>query len=193
MGDDPAAAEAITLPGSAPPPRPGKESAIPSPLVEFETPRPRSLNLSVGLWLVSCFVGVVIVGYFLYRLDGVRSLLETAMREEDPAVNEQSLRRAIDATVIISLGLMSMVLALKLWLTIVMAARRNWARVLLLIVAIVGLPMPATGATLLTVGTVEERTWLLVAIIAQEVLVVIGVVTMFLPAANSWFRHRLRR
>lgn len=115
------------------------------------------------------------------------------MREEEPTVDDRSLRTAIDATVAIAISLMAVVVALKIWLTILMAARRNWARVLLAIVGILGLPIPAISATLLTVGTVEDRMWLLIAIIVQEALVLIGVIMMFLPAPNSWFRHRLRR
>ncbi|MGH9269707.1 MAG: hypothetical protein ACRDZ2_00355, partial [Ilumatobacteraceae bacterium] len=193
VGDEPAAVEVTAAPRPEPPARPGKESALASPLVEFETPRPPWLNVSVGVWILSCVVGFLIIGYFVYRLDGVRTLLETAMLEEDPAVDASALNRAVDATIAIAIGLMAVLVAIKLWLTIVMAARRNWARVLLTIVSIVGVPVPAISATLLTVGTVEDRAWMLSAIIAQEALVLIGLVTMYLPAPNSWFRHRLRR
>jgi predicted anti-sigma-YlaC factor YlaD len=193
VGDEAAAAASATSERVGPPARPGKESTIPSPLLEFIQPRPRVLTLSVATWMLSCLAGLLIIAYFLYRLEAVHALLETTMREEEPAVDEGSLQVAINSTIAVALGLVGLSVALKIWLALVMAARRNWARVLLTIVGVVALPITAVSATLLTVGTVEERIWMLLAIIAQEVLVVVGMITMYLPGPNTWFRLRLRR
>ncbi len=191
MSEDRAAA-APTAAREGPPARPAMVSALPSPLVRFTQPRPRVLTLSVAIWILSGLAGLAIVGYFVSRLDGVRALLTTTMRTKDPDVDDTSLQTAINSTIAIALGLIGLFIALKLLLALVMAARRNWARVLLAIVGVLALPVTAVGATLLTVGTVETRGWLLFTIVAQEVLMLAGMVTMFLPAPNSWFRLRPR-
>ena len=151
------------------------------------------LTFAVGIWILSGLAGLVVLGYFISRLDGVHALLETTMRAEDPGVDDASLQTAINSTIAITLGLIGLCVALKLVLALVMATRRNWARVQLAIVGVVALPATGVGATLLTVGTVETRGWLLFTIVAQEVLMLAGMVTMFLPAPNTWFRLRLRR
>ena len=198
MAAPPAAGEdlAALAPPAAreePPVRPAKASALPSPLLEFTKPRPRVLTISVGLWLLSALCGFSIIAYFIFDLGEVRALLETTMRAEDPDVDDANLKTAIDGTVAISLGLIGLFAESALVLALLMAGRRNWARGLLAIVGVVTLPVTAVGATLLTVGAIESRIWLLLAIIAQPIFMLAGMVTMFLPAPNAWFRLRLRQ
>ncbi|MDQ3468637.1 MAG: hypothetical protein M3487_02505, partial [Actinomycetota bacterium] len=191
-GDDPAAL-APSADSEGPPARPAKASALPSPLLDFMKPRPRVLTLAVALWILSGLCGFLIIGYFIFHLGGVRALLETTMRAEDPDVDGAALKTAINGTIAISLGLIGLFAESVLLLALLMAGRRNWARGLLAIVGVVTLPVTAVGATLLTVGAIESRVWLLLAIIAQQVFMVAGMVTMFLPAPNAWFRLRLRQ
>jgi hypothetical protein len=149
--------------------------------------------VSIGLWLLSCLVGCSIIAYFVTRMDGVTAILELAVREGDPAISESRLRNIVLATYSIALAIVGLILVLKVWLVILMAAQRNWARIWLGIVGVIGLPITAVVSQLLTDDTVTSRWYLLGAIVTQEVLVLFGLLTMCLPGPSRWFRLRLRR
>jgi hypothetical protein len=174
------------------PVRPPLTTAVRSPLEQYDIPRPRVVMLSAALWAVSCLAGVVIVAYFVWRLDAVRDLVEGAVREDDADATAATVEQAATTIVAASLGVLGLTVAARAVLTGYMAARRGWARVLLVIVGLLTAPLPAAFASLLTDGTLGSRRWLLLAIIAQEVLMLAGLVTMWLPSATHWFRTRLR-
>jgi hypothetical protein len=188
-GDETAATPAGA--GREPPVRPAVRTGVPSPLLDFAVPRPRALTFAVLVWLGSCLVGAVIVGYLAWRLDAVREIVGNAVREDDSTTSSSTLRRTVDITIALSLGSMVIAVALKLVLALVMAYQHRWARVLLAIIGVLTAPVPTIAATVLTAGTLETRRWLLLALATQEVLMVIGLVTMFLPSATRWMRLRL--
>ncbi len=138
-------------------------------------------------------MGVAIIGYFVWRIDAVRDLLEAAVRAEDPDASDSTVRGAVRTTIGVTLVVLGLTVGLRALLAAYMAARRGWARVLLVVFALPTAVLPAVGASLLTDGTLDSRPWLVSVVIAQEVLMLAGVVTMFLPSANRWFRMRLRK
>jgi hypothetical protein len=174
------------------PVRPPLTTAVRSPLELYDVPRPRAVKLSAALWALSCSAGVAIVAYFVWRLDAVRDLVEGAVREQESDATAATVEREATTIVIVSLGVLGLTVAARALLTAYMVARRGWARVLLAIVGLLTAPLPAAFGSLLTDGTLESRRWLLLAIIAQEVLMLAGLVTMSLPSASHWFRTRLR-
>lgn len=174
------------------PVRPPLTTAVRSPLELYDVPRPRVVKVSGVLWALSCLAGVAIVAYFVWRLDAVRDLVEGAVLEQDPDATAATVEREATTIVVVSLGVLGLTVAVRALLTGYMVARRGWARVLLAIVGLLTAPLPAAFASLLTDGTLESRRWLLLAIIAQEVLMLAGLVTMSLPSASHWFRTRLR-
>lgn len=143
------------------------------------------------LWLSSCLVGALIFGYFAWRLDAVRVLVETAIRAEDPTASESSVQTAVNTTIAVSLGLIVLSVSSKMLLALLMALRRSWTRVVLAILGVVTAPLTTVAATVLTGGTVESRNWLLLALAAQEVLMLGGLVTMFVRPSTVWLRGRL--
>ncbi|MGI9029447.1 MAG: hypothetical protein ACR2HP_05605 [Ilumatobacteraceae bacterium] len=154
--------------------------------------RPVSLTLAVVLWSLSCLAGLLIVAYFVTRLDGVRLLLEPVIRERDPDISQSTLDNTVITVIIASLGLVGLFVLLELWLALLVGSQRNWARVLLILFGLIGLTVTVATCLLLTDGGLVARRWLLATLGAQVLLALIGTITMYLPEPNRWFRMRLR-
>jgi len=84
-----------------------------------------------------------------------------------------------------ALGGTALLVSLQVVLTVVMGTRRSWARALLTVVAVLSLPV-----LILTRDVVGGQAgW---ALALEALLMLAALVTMFLPAANSWFRSDRR-
>lgn len=172
------------------PERPALTSSVRSPLEEFSHPRPHSIVLSVVLWLLSCAAGLAIVVYLGSRISEVRlELRETLLAER--RYTEATVGPVVDRTVVAALALIALPVALKLWFALLMGGRRNWARILLTIVGVLALPLTFGAMTLLTGDLFDNPIWVVIAIFAQEVLVLAGLATMFTRAANTWYKTKL--
>jgi hypothetical protein len=75
-----------------------------------------------------------------------------------------------------------------------MAKRLNWARIALVVVGLV-----AVAASVVAVDALSDdaaftnRTWVLVGIGLQALLVLFAAVLMYRPEANIWFRTKPRQ
>ncbi len=177
---------------ATPPERPSRSSAVPSPLLDFQIVRPPALSLAVAIWIGSGLAGFAIVAYFTIRMEAVRLIVDATIAADDPNLTSSQRQSAVFATMAVGFVAMAVVVWATLTLAVLMAGRRHWARVLLAIIGILAAPVTTIGSSLLTGGSLSERTWLQLVHVTQAVLALIGFATMFLPAPNRWFRARLR-
>jgi hypothetical protein len=144
---------------------------------------PKVVRWSYWLWMASFTVGLLAIGYSVSRFDQLHTLLADKVRAQRPEIGTELLNRVVDMTLAIGLGGATGIIVVQLLLAVLMRTRRNWARVLLATVAVLGLLTMAFSLV-----TIDERAqW---ALPLQALLVVASTVLMFLPAANAWFRRR---
>lgn len=172
------------------PERPALTSTVRSPLEEFNQPRPHLIVVSVILWLLSCVAGLAIVIYLGSRISDVRLELRDTLIAEG-RYTETAVGPVVDRTVVAALALIALPVALKLWFALLMGGRRNWARILLAIVGVLAFPLTFGAMNLLTGDLFDNPAWVVIAMFAQEVLVLAGLVTMFTRAPTTWFKTRL--
>lgn len=178
---------------STPPRQPGERAApiparpdhtvAPPPLRGPSLNPPRPVTVSFWLWVASFVVGLLAIAYSLSRFDELHQRLADTVRAQEPGIGGELLNRAVDITLYIGLGGPTAVILLQLLLAVLMRARRNWARVLLAVLAVVGI----AGAVFSLVTVAEQAR---VAVLVQALLIVVATVLMSLPAASTWFRQR---
>lgn len=163
---------------------------MPSLLEELQRPKPRpgTLTLSAAAWLLSCCAGLAVTVQFVVRYDEVREGLTATILADDPGRAPGSLDSAVDTTLLLTFAAFAVPIVLKAILAMLMTGQRNWARFALALVGVLALPLGGVSTALLTFDTVPVPAWVPVAVGAQEVLVLVGLVTMFLPPSNAWFR-----
>jgi hypothetical protein len=116
------------------------------------------------------------VMFALTRLDAVRSELERAARDSDPAATTDVINQVVDLSLLVIVGgglVLGLGGALLAWR---LRAGRGWARITLVVVALLAvaygvLVMSATG-------------WL---VLAYSGAAVAAAVCMCLPGARRWF------
>ncbi|HEX2297035.1 MAG TPA: hypothetical protein VHH34_00710, partial [Pseudonocardiaceae bacterium] len=99
-----------------------------------------------------------------------------------PTIKGDLLNRAVDLTLYIGWGGITALVLMQLPFAVLMRARRNWARVLLAVLAVVGMVW-----AVFSLVTLAEEARLGLAL--QALLIVVATVLMFLPRANAWFRQ----
>lgn len=156
-------------------------------------PTPRSVIASTWIWITSCLVPLAAIIYSVTRLDQVRAHIHATAVAEDPAATAESLGRVVDVTMWVALGALAVPVVVEIVLAVLMVNRRNWARVLLLLIGLIGIPAAAIAFGALSDDAAASRNNLAIGIAAQALLVVVAIVLMFLPSANHWFASRRRR
>jgi hypothetical protein len=179
-------------PRRAMPARPSTASSIRSPLDRLPVPAPRSVIASLWIWIISCLVPLVAIIYSVTRLDDVRAHLRATAMIEDPSATAESLDRVVNVTMWIALAALAVPVVVEIILAIVMANRRNWARVLLLLAGLLGIPAAAIAFGALSDDAAASKNNLAIGIAVQALLVVVAIVLMFVPSANHWFRTSRR-
>ncbi|MDQ3094668.1 MAG: hypothetical protein M3Q82_01690, partial [Actinomycetota bacterium] len=91
--------------------------------------------------------------------------------------------QAVNIVLYGALGGTVSLISLQVVLAVVMGTCRSWARVLLTVVAVLSLPV-----LILTRDVVSGQARSM--LVLEALLVLAALVTMFLPAANSWFRQQ---
>lgn len=163
-------------------PKPAKKAA-PKP-----TP-PKLIDLARWLFILSAVVGT---GRFLYQLSD-REMLIRELRVQQPALGQDELDAAATGGVVFGL---LMAFALVLGYTLLanrMASGRNWARVVLTVVAVAGIffgavRLIAVGSGVaaafgLVVGPVD-----LVLSVITMIIDTVAVVLMYLSSVSGYFR-----
>ena len=158
------------------------------------TPTPQSVRLSLWVWLASCLFPMIAITYALSRLTNVRAHQRAIALIETPAATAVSLDRAVTVTIWIAIASLALPIALEVVFAILMVKRQNWARVALLVVGLVAVPASLIAVDALSDdAAVTNRTYVLIGIAVQAVLVLVAAVLMYRPDANIWFRTRPRQ
>lgn len=145
--------------------------------------RPKEVEISFWLWITSVVLGVIGAVVTYPQIQQLQAEAIDQALAQDPALDRSSVESITAAALIggIVIGLLFVVA--QLVFVFLMRGGRNWARIVLavlgglsVLLGLIGLAGAAgsTGASSLL----------------QLLLLVGAIVTMFLPAANAWFRPR---
>ena len=174
------------------PVRPSTASGIRSPLDALPPPTPRSVLSSLWAWIAGCLVPLAAIAYSVTRLDDVRANLRATAVMESPDATAASLDEVVDVTIWIALAALAAPAVIVIILALLMVNRRNWARILLLLVGLISVPSAAIAFGALSDDAMASKNNLTIGIGLQALLVLIASVLMFLPSANLWYRTRRR-
>lgn len=171
----------VSYSGSMPPPPGGFPAGVPV------GPRPKEVDLSFWLWVTSFVLGIVGLIVFLGEFDTIRdTAVQEARRQvqrDGSPLDEAQLQSITNAVLIGGVVIGLLVSAVELLFAMFMRKGRNWARILLTVFGGIGV---VSGLYSLTTEAGVQ-----LALTVVSLPVVIGaIVTMFLPAANPWFRPR---
>ncbi|MGH3835811.1 MAG: hypothetical protein ACRDSF_08915 [Pseudonocardiaceae bacterium] len=157
------------------PPPSGGYPAGPAPL---RGTRPKEVEISFWLWIATVVLGVLGVVVMYIQIDLLRAELVNSLLAQDSTVDRSTVERfaTVGSVVAIVIGLV--LVGAQLFLVFLMRGGRNWARIVL---AVLGGVVVLFGL----LGLAASVSGLL-----QLLLLVGAIVTMFLPAANAWFRPR---
>jgi len=172
------------------PVRPSTASQILSPLDNIPAPAPISVVVSMWAWIFSCVVPLLAIVYSLTRLDDVRTHLQGTALIETPDKTAESIDRVVTITVSIALVSLAVPIIFEIILAILMVNRRNWARMMLLLFGLIGIPAAAIAFGALSDDGAANKNNLTIGISVQALLVLFAIIVMFLPSANYWFRTR---
>ena len=156
-----------------------------APPVAAVNPRrvPTVMRTSLGLWIASFLAGLVGMALSFRNLPELRAGLEEIAQQRQPDVEAGVVDDAVSVLLYGALGGIVFLIFIQVFLAVLMGKRRNWARVLLTVVAVLSLPV-----LLLTRDIVSRQAGWTLAL--EALLMLAALVTMFLPAANSWFRQQ---
>lgn len=164
------------------PARPGYAAAPPpAPSAPPPGARPRVVVLAFSVWVSSFMAGLLAVAYSLSKLDELRGVLAADVRAQRPQIAPDALDRVVRTTINVGLAGVTGIVVVQLVLAVLVLGRHHWARVTLTVLGLAGM-----FATMFALVTFAERTQVLLA--AQALLIVGGIVLLFQPGANTWFR-----
>ncbi|MGH3902776.1 MAG: hypothetical protein ACRDTE_01030 [Pseudonocardiaceae bacterium] len=164
-------------PGSMPPPTGGFVRSGPV------GPRPKEVDYSFWLWVTNFALGLVGLIFFVGEFDTIRDTALEEARRQGGAIDDAQLESITTTALIIAVIIGVLFSALQVLFAFFMRKGRNWARIVL---AVFGGLSVLSGLYSLATASGGQ-----LALSMISLLVVIGaVVTMFLAAANPWFRPR---
>ncbi|MGH3825889.1 MAG: hypothetical protein ACRDQX_01745 [Pseudonocardiaceae bacterium] len=157
-------------------PPPGGYSAGQAPL---RAPRPQEVEISFWLWIATFVLGVVglITNYSQIRAEAINQVLA-----QTPAADQSTIESATTTALVIGVVLGLLFAVAEIVFVFLMRGGRNWARIVLAVFGGLGVLFGLLG--LAVNPGAGSATGLL-----QLLLLIGALVTMFLPAANAWFRR----
>jgi hypothetical protein len=167
---------------ATPPERPSvKVGATPSEATV--RPRPRGLDVSYGLWLVACVLGVITAAatliYFSQLQNDILSLVERQFPDENPVTRDSVATAAVS----LFIGSGVVIVLIQLGLAIAMRSGRGWTRFPLAFFTFLGV---LYTAVMFDPAPDITKVGLAVTIL----LMLAATVPMFLRSARDWFEHR---
>ncbi len=163
------------------PPPSGGYPAGPAPL---RGTRPKEVETSFWLWIASVVLGVVGA---LITYPQIQQLQADAIDQtlaQDPTLDRAVIESAATVGLIVGIVIGLLILAAELVFVFLMRGGRNWARIVLAVLGGLGVLFGLVGLAGIT-GSMGAGS------LVQLLLLIGAIVTMFLPAANAWFRpHR---
>lgn len=145
--------------------------------------RPKEVELSFWLWVGSIVVSLLGSIAVLAQLDDIRRQAIAEAQRADPTVDPQLFESVINAALVGGLVFGLLLLALELLFIFKMRAGRNWARIVLTVLA----GISVVGALL---GLGQPQPALVTITSVLSLLLLIGaVVLMYVRNANPWFQR----
>jgi hypothetical protein len=144
-------------------------------------------------WLASCLFPIIAITYAVSRLADVRAHQRAIALIETPNSTAESLDRSVTVTIWIALASLVLPILLEAVFVVLMVKRNNWARIALLVVGLVAVAASVIAVDALSDdAAVTNRTYVLIGIGLQALLVAIAAVLMYRPEASIWFRTKPR-
>jgi hypothetical protein len=161
----------IAFPGAMPPPPTGGLADRPAePVV------PREVRYSFILWIVTAVISLINGAQVVGQRDALRSaiLAGEATQPGAPKLTPDQLETAVTGSIVVAIGLAVVIAGLYVLFAVKMRAGRNWARIVLTVLAALGV----------VVGVLGQRSVYSVLGLVCEVG---GAVLMYLAPATAYF------
>lgn len=160
-----------------PPPRPSTARTSAPPLSAMRgLPRPLAVTLAFWLWGLAATLAVATAVVAAGRLDALRGEFVREARENDSSASADTVDRVADLSVLVLVGGGLLLGVLAVLLAAAMRAGKGWARVALVLVALL-----AVGYAVLVVAPAG---WLVLTVAG---VAVVAAVCMYLPESKPWF------
>ncbi|MGH3720263.1 MAG: hypothetical protein ACRDRI_15745 [Pseudonocardiaceae bacterium] len=160
------------------PPPPGDYSTGQTPL---RAPRPQEVEISFWLWIATVVLWVVGAVAAYSQINQIRAEAIDRALAQNPTLDQSTIERAMAVGFVVGVVLVLLFVAAEVVFVFLMRGGRNWARIVL---AVLGGLFVLLGLIGLAIGGGS------VIGLLQLLLLIGAIVTMFLPAANAWFRPR---
>lgn len=164
-----------------PPPPPSDYSVPPS--IPVRGPRPRVVEISFWLWIIDLVIAVIGCVVAFSQLDRIRAEAINRVLVQTPTLDRGSIENVATAVLIGTVAVVLLFVIAEIVFVFLMRGGRNWARIVLAVVGGLGVLFEIIGLAGLT-GS------MLAVALAQLLLILGAIATMFAPAANAWFRPR---
>jgi hypothetical protein len=178
----------------APPPRPSTERVAAPPMAALrDMSRPRAVTVSFWGWMLASLVVAAAVALQSTKIDPMQTEFARVASISDPGTSPETIDRVAGVSVLLLLGVGALLGLLGLMLAGALRAGRNWARLLLTLVALSALGYAAflgAAANDAMFGTLRSPISLVLA--AYAAVITVAGVSMLLPGTKPWF-HRPRR
>ncbi|MGH3935227.1 MAG: hypothetical protein ACRDS1_09670 [Pseudonocardiaceae bacterium] len=151
-----------------------------TPRPQAET-RPKEVEISFWLWITNLVLGMLGALITLTQIDQIRTAAIDRAVAQDPTLDRSVIESAATVGLIVGVVVGLAIVAAQLAFVFLMRGGRNWARIVLAVLGGLGVLFGLIG--LAGASGATSATGLL-----QLLLLIGAIVTMFLPAANAWFR-----
>jgi hypothetical protein len=149
------------------------------PRPQAET-RPKEVEISFWLWITTLALGLVATVPVLTQLDQLRAQAIDQALVQDPTLDRSTIESITTGALIGGAVIGLLFVVAELVFVFLMRGGRNWARIVLAVLGGLGVLFGLIG--LAAASSVSG--------LLQLLLLIGAIVTMFLPTANAWFRHR---
>lgn len=152
--------------------------------------RPRAVNVSFWCWFAGSLLVAATVAVVSTRTAPMHAEFARLAIAGDPEASTATIERVAGASVLGVVSTGAILGVLGLILAGLMRAGRNWARVILVVIALIVMAYTAFCAMSLTEPMLGDRGALVSAgLLVYTATILAGVVGMFLPGSKAWF-HR---
>lgn len=146
--------------------------------------RPKEVEISFWLWIATLVLGGLGAVITYFQIDEIRAQAVNETLADNPTLDPSVVENAATAGLVVGVVIGLLLIAAQVAFVFLMRGGRNWARIALAVLGglgvLVGLLGLAGSSGALGAGS-----------LLQLLLLIGAIVTMFLPAANAWFRpHR---
>ncbi|MDQ4020104.1 MAG: hypothetical protein M3257_00350 [Actinomycetota bacterium] len=153
-----------------------------TPRPQAET-RPKEVEISFWLWISTIVLGLLGSVPILFQFDQLRAQAINQALADDPALDRSTIESVTTGALVAGAVIGLLLVVAQVIFVFLMRGGRNWARIVL---AVLGGLVVLFGL----IGFAGTTGAMGAGSLLQLLLLIGAIVTMFLPAANAWFRPR---